>query len=214
MKIAIGGVVLILAISCIAFLIKGMNGAKPEETESESAVELTTGPEKTVYVEGIDITGMTMDEARSAIFDKFGWSMKVTWQDQAYEVADLMEEKVSALLTEIYSGMPKESYTLDTSGMEDAAKSEAAKAAAQWDKKAKNGSISSYDASSGKFVFSGEEAGQAVDQEKLAADILDAVNRKDFDAVVTAVMNPVEPEISEAAAREKYKTIGSPKSAR
>ena len=130
MKIAIGGVVLILAISCIAFLIKGMNGAKPEETESESAVELTTGPEKTVYVEGIDITGMTMDEARSAILDKFGWSMKVTWQDQAYEVADLMEEKVSALLTEIYSGMPKESYTLDTSGLEDAAKSEAAKAAA------------------------------------------------------------------------------------
>lgn len=209
MKIAIGGVVLILAISCIAFLIKGMNGAKPEETESESAVELTTEPEKTVYVEGIDITGMTMDEARSAILDKFGWSMKVTWQDQTYEVADLMEEKVSALLTEIYSGMPKESYTLDTSGLEDAAKSEAAKAAAQWDKKAKNGSISSYDASSGKFVFSGEEAGQAVDQEKLAADILDAVNRKDFDAVVTAVMNPVEPEISEAAAREKYKTIGS-----
>ena len=50
MKIAIGGVVLILAISCIAFLIKGMNGAKPEETESESAVELTTGPEKTSYV--------------------------------------------------------------------------------------------------------------------------------------------------------------------
>ena len=121
------------------------------------------GPEKTVYVEGIDITGMTMDEARSAILDKFGWSMKVTWQDQTYEVADLMEEKVSALLTEIYSGMLKESYTLDTSGLEDAAKSEAAKAAAQWDKKAKNGSISSYDASSGKFVFSGEEAGQAVE---------------------------------------------------
>ena len=48
-----------------------------------------------------------------------------------------------------------------------------------------------------------------MDQEKLAADILDAVNRKDFDAVVTAVVNPVEPEISEAAAREKYKTIGS-----
>ena len=67
MKIAIGGVVLILAISCIAFLIKGLNGAKPEETESESAVELTTEPEKTVYVEGIDITGMTMDEARRAI---------------------------------------------------------------------------------------------------------------------------------------------------
>ena len=137
MKIAIGGVVLILAISCIAFLIKGMNGAKPEETEQKAAVELTTEPEKTVYVEGIDITGMTMDEARSAILDKFGWSMKVTWQDQTYEVADQMEEKVSALLTEIYSGTPKESYTLDTSGLEDAAKSEAAKAAAQWDKKPK-----------------------------------------------------------------------------
>ena len=205
MKIAVGGVVLILAIGCIVFLMKGMDGAKqPKETETESVVELTTEPEKTVYVEGIDITGMTMDEARSAILDKFGWSMKVTWQDQTYEVADLMEDKVSVLLAEIYSGTPKESYTLDTSGLEEAAKAEAAKAAAQWDKKAKNGAISSYDASSGKFVFSGEEAGHAVDQEKLAADILDALNRKDFGAALTAVVNPVEPEISEAAAREKY----------
>lgn len=210
MKIAVGGVVLILAIGCIVFLMKGMDGGKqPKETETESVVELTTEPEKTVYVEGIDITGMTMDEARSAILDKFGWSMKVTWQDQTYEVADLMEDKVSVLLAEIYSGTPKESYTLDTSGLEEAAKAEAAKAAAQWDKKAKNGAISSYDASSGKFVFSGEEAGHAVDQEKLAADILDALNRKDFGAALTAVVNPVEPEISEAAAREKYKTIGS-----
>lgn len=133
MKIAVGGVVLILAIGCIVFLMKGMDGAKqPKETETESVVELTTEPEKTVYVEGIDITGMTMDEARSAILDKFGWSMKVTWQDQTYEVADLMEDKVSVLLAEIYSGTPKESYTLDTSGLEEAAKAEAAKAAAQW----------------------------------------------------------------------------------
>ena len=120
-----------------------------------------------------------------------------------------MGGKVDALLTEIYAGEPKEKYSLDTDGLEEAAEEEAAKAAAKWDKAAKNGSISSYDKATDKFLFTGAEQGQALDQEKLAKDILDAVKKKDFDAELTAVMNTVEPEFSEETAKEKYKTIAS-----
>ena len=57
---------------------------------------------------------MSKAEAKKAILKDFPWAMKVTWQDQTYEVNDLMAEKLDSLLTEIYSGEPKESCTLDT----------------------------------------------------------------------------------------------------
>lgn len=211
MKIAVGGVLLILAITCVVLLMKGMNKIPSAPTESET--ETTTPPEtelqKQVTVDGIDITGMSREEAKAAILKDFPWAMKVIWESETYEVKDLMAEKVDLLLQDIYTGEPKESYTLDTSGLEEAAQGEAAAAAALWDVKAKNGSISSYDAASDKFLFTGAEQGRAVDQEKLAADIVDALNRKDFDAQITAAVNVVEPEFSEATAREKYKTIAT-----
>ena len=111
---------------------------------------------------------MSRDEAKAAIsLGIFPWGMKVTWQDQSYDVNDLMAEKVDSLLQEIYTGELKESYTLDTAGLEDAAAKEAETVAGLWNKKAKNGSISEYDASSDKFLFKGAENGLAVDQEKV-----------------------------------------------
>lgn len=78
--------------------------------------------EKEVTVDGINITGMSRDEAKAAILKDFPWGMKVTWQDQSYDVNDLMAEKVDSLLQEIYTGEPKESYTLDTAGLESCSK--------------------------------------------------------------------------------------------
>ena len=152
---------------------------------------------------------MSREEAKAAILKDFPWGMKVTWQDQSYDVNDLMAEKVDSLLQEIYTGEPKESYTLDTTGLEDAAAKEAETVAGLWNKKAKNGSISEYDASSDKFLFKGAENGLAVDQDQLKADILAALSCKDFTATIAATVNEVEPEFSEAVAREKYKTIGT-----
>lgn len=209
-KIAVGGVGLILAISVIVFLLKGMGSRTPDETETEPTTTVEeTELQKEVMVDGINITGMSREQAKAAILKNYPWGMKVTWQEDTYEVKDLMGEKVDTLLTEVFQGEPKENYTLDTSGLEEAAQAEAASVAALWDRKAKNGSISSYDASAGKFTFAGAEQGQAVDQEKLAGDILAALGKKDFDAVIAATVNPVEPEISEAAAMERYKTIGT-----
>ena len=213
-KIVIGGVILVVAIACIMFLVKGITGSgKNDGGKDKTTVETTTEAQielkKQVSVDGIDITGMSKAEAKKAILKDFPWAMKVTWQDQTYEVNDLMAEKLDSLLTEIYSGEPKESYTFDTTGLEEMAKAEAETVASKWDKKAKNGSISSYDDSTGKFQFTGAENGQAVDQEKLASDIVSALNEKHFDAVITATVNTVEPEFSESTAREKYKTVST-----
>lgn len=175
--------------------------------ESESETEM----QKEVQVDGISITGMSKSEAKAAILKEFPWSMTVEYDSDQYKVTDLMAEKVDALLDEIYKdgSDPQESYTLDTSGLDEKVKAEAAACGAKWDKKAKNGSIDKFDAASGKFVFAGEENGFAIDQDRLAADISQALKDKKFDAKITATGSDVAPKISAASAKEKYKTISS-----
>lgn len=208
-KVAIGGIVLILAITAIVFLVKGMKNGVNRETPTETTTAAVTELQQNVHVDGIDISGMSREDAKNMILENFPWAMKVTWEDKTIEIPDLMAGKVDALLDEIYSGEAKENYSLDTTGLEEAVRSEAANVAAKWDKKAKNGSISSYDAGKDKFIFSGSETGTAVNQEKLVSDILAALGRKQFDAVIEASVNTVEPEFNEEAARERYEKIGS-----
>ena len=201
-KIAIAGVILIILIACIslAMKFKGAGGSEPVDSTEE-----TTGTEmmKEVKVDGIAITGMSKNQARNAILKEYPWSMTVTYDGDTYNVTNLAAEKVDALLEEIYSQEPAESYTLSMDGLEEAAAKEAESCAAKWNKKAKNGSIDSYDKEKGTFVFAVEEHGFAIDQEKLAADILKALKDKKFDASITATGSETAPDISAAAAKEK-----------
>ena len=215
--LAIAGIILVLAIGAVVY---GMQHSKktniePQSSENKdieiitSETETETELEKTVSVDGIEITGMSREDAKAEILKKYPWDMKIVYQDDTYEVANLMEEKVNSLLDEIYRGEPKESYTLDTTGLEESIKAQAAAAAARWNKSAKNGSISKYDASSDKFVFEGEATGIAIDQEKLVADIQNALTSKKFDTEITVSASEVQPEISVASAKEKYKTVAT-----
>lgn len=207
---ATGGVLLIAAITLAVFLIKGAGEEENSITSGSEPVSVSeTELQKEVMVDKVNITGMSMEEAREAILKDYPWGMAVTWKEETYEVSDLMAGKVDELLREIYFGEPKEKYSLNTDGLEEAAAAEAAKAAAKWDKAAKNGSISSYDKENDKFLFTGAEQGLVLDQEKLTKDILAALKKKDFDASIAAVVNPVDPEFSEETAKEKYKTISS-----
>ena len=67
---------------------------------------------------------MSKSEAKAAILKEFPWSMTVEYESDQYQVTDLMAEKVEALLDEIYKdgSDPQESYTLDTSGLDEQVK--------------------------------------------------------------------------------------------
>lgn len=205
--IAIVGVILIVVIACIVFVVQATKSGEGTDASQESVTE--TAMEKQVTVDGVEITGMSRTEAEAAILAKYPWSMTVTYGEEVYQVADLMAEKVDSLLDEIYTGDPKESYSLDTTGLEEAIAAEAAAAAAKWDRSPKNGSIQSFDKESGKFVFAGEETGFAIDQEKLARDIQSALDERQFDATIEATGSEVQPEITEASAKDLYKTIST-----
>ncbi len=208
--VAIVGVILILAIAAVVY---GMQHSEKAGIEPKSSEEVTTEPEtelvKEVKVDGVPITGMSRDEARAQILKKYPWDMKVVYGDQVYKVGNLMEGKVNTLLDEIYQGEPKESYTLDTSGLEEVIQAQAAAVAAAWDKPAKNGSISKYDLATDTFIFEGEAVGIAIDQEKLVSDIQNAVKSKKFDAQIQVTANEIQPEITVATAQEKYKTLAT-----
>ena len=207
-KIAAIGVLLLVLITCVALVIKAKGRMEnPGETSTEAPTE--TQITKEVTVDGIPITGMSRNQARNAVLKEYAWGMTVTYGEDTYNVTDLVAEKVDALLEEIYSGEPEESYTLSMNGMEAAAAKEAAGCASRWDKKAKNGSIDSYDKEKGEFTFKGEERGFSIDQEKLAQDILQAMKDKRFDASIKAQGTEVAPDISAASAKEKYKTIST-----
>ena len=153
----------LVAIVAVIAIIAGIKGKQAAETEPESIEETTEPPtelQKKVMVDGVDITGMSRDVARSELLKEYPWSMQVTHGEEVYEVANLVEQRLNTLLDEIYFGEPKESYTLDLSGLEEAVAAQAAAVAQLWDKAAKNGSISEFDKSAGTFVFAGEEVGQ------------------------------------------------------
>ena len=210
--IAIVGVILMIVIVSVVYGMQSSGRHKPiqQETETETVTEVPeTELEKEVSVDGISITGMSREEARQTLIDHYPWAMKAQYQDDTYEIMNLMTVKIDGLLDEIYSSEPKNIYTLDASGLDTAVDQEIESMKARWNKAAKNGSISSYDASSDSFTFAGEQTGIAINEEQLKSDIQSALSAKQFDKVITVSASEVQPEYSTAAAKQKYKTIGT-----
>ncbi len=214
--IAIAGVILILVIAAVAFAMTqhpGRSPVKEEDNTSQAAASETSEPEtelvKEVTVDNITITGMSREQAKEAILKNYPWKMTAVYNSDVYELANLMSGKVDALLEEIFTGEPKEKYALDTSGLDDAVAAQVEAMKQRWNKEPKNGSISSYDASSDSFAFAAGENGVAIDETKLTADIQDAIESKDFDAQLTVSGSTVEPEITQASVQSLYRTIGT-----
>ena len=210
--IAIVGVILMIVIVSVVYGMQSSGRHKPiqQETETETVTEVPeTELEKEVSVDGISITGMSREEARQTLIDHYPWAMKAQYQDDTYEITNLMTVKIDGLLDEIYSSETKNIYTLDVSGLDTAVDQEIESMKARWNKAAKNGSISSYDASSDSFTFAGEQTGIAINEEQLKSDIQSALSAKQFDKVITVSASEVQPEYSTAAAKQKYKTIGT-----
>ena len=84
-------------------------------TESD-AVQESTVADGEVTVNGVNIYGMTQEEARKAILDSFDWKMKVKYEDKEADVTNLMADKVDQLLEEIYASdlKPGETYEVNT----------------------------------------------------------------------------------------------------
>lgn len=208
-KILLAAVFAVASVISVMAAVKYIGGHKTKETDVNSTTVSETQLKKEVHVEGISITGLSRAEAKKTIDQSLGWGMKVIYKDETYELKNFLDSRIDALLEEIYSKDAKEEYTIDTEGVEDDVKTEVKAIGAKWDVPAKNGSISGFDKTTGKFIYSGEEKGIAVDQGKLTADILAQIKAKNYKASVSAQVNETAPKITEEQAKALYKVIGT-----
>lgn len=202
------GVALIVVILAVVLLFKGCKGGGDalESTEESIAGEAADGG---ITVDGISIDGMTQEEARETILEKYGWDMKVTYNDKTASVNNLMEDRVDELLEEIYGGSTETAFEVNTDNMLDAARAEASLIAGNWSMVAKNGGISGYNKETGKFTFTEGTNGAVIDQDKLAESIVAAIAAKDYKAQIEAQVKEVEPGLTAAQLEAKYTTIAT-----
>ena len=198
------GVLAVILIAAIASRGCGGGSAAGGATESD-AVQESTVADGAVTVNGVNIYGMTQEKA---ILDSFDWKMKVKYEDKEADVTNLMADKVDQLLEEIYASdlKPGETYEVNTENMIEDAKAEAALIAGNWNMAAKSGGISGYNKETGKFEFSEGTKGLVIDQDKLAQAMVDAIDKKEFDAVLTAETKEVA---ADSSVQDKYKTMST-----
>lgn len=205
--ILIGIIILIL---CVAVGVQSCSKTDGTETSAEeTSLEPETELEAEITVNGVSVHGMTKTAAVEKVLESMDWQMKVTCGEKEQVLENLLKENVEKVVDEAFKKGKPADYEIPTDGLEEAAAAQAAALAGAWNVKAKNGSISAFDAASGKFTFAEGENGKAVNEEKLKNDILMRTAAGEYDAVITAEVKETAPEITAAQAREKFQRLGT-----
>lgn len=205
--ILIGIIILIL---CVAVGVRSCSKTDGTETSAEeTSSEPETELEAEITVNGVSVHGMTKTAAVEKVLESMDWQMKVTCGEKEQVLENLLKENVEKVVDEAFKKGESADYEIPTDGLEEAAAAQAAALAGAWNVKAKNGSISAFDAASGKFTFAEGENGKAVNEEKLKNDILMRTAAGEYDAVITAEVKETAPEITAAQAREKFQRLGT-----
>lgn len=205
--ILIGIIILIL---CVAVGVRSCSKTDGTETSAEeTSSEPETELEAEITVNGVSVHGMTKTAAVEKVLESVDWQMKVVCGEKEQALENLLKENVEKVVDEAFKKGESADYEIPTDGLEEAAAAQAASLAGAWNVKAKNGSISAFDAASGKFTFAEGENGKAVNEEKLKNDIVARTAAGEYDAVITAEVEETAPEITAAQARENFQKLGT-----
>ena len=205
--ILIGIIILIL---CVAVGVRSCSKTDGTETSAEeTSSEPETELEAEITVNGVSVHGMTKTAAVEKVLESMDWQMKVVCGEKEQALENLLKENVEKVVDEAFKKGESAEYEIPTDGLEEAAAAQAASLAGAWNVKAKNGSISAFDAASGKFTFAEGENGKAVNEEKLKNDIVARTAAGEYDAVITAEVEETAPEITAAQARENFQKLGT-----
>ena len=205
--ILIGIIILIL---CVAVGVRSCSKTDGTETSAEeTSSEPETELEAEITVNGVSVHGMTKTAAVEKVLESMDWQMKVVCGEKEQALENLLKENVEKVVDEAFKKGESADYEIPTDGLEEAAAAQVASLAGAWNVKAKNGSISAFDAASGKFTFAEGENGKAVNEEKLKNDIVARTAAGEYDAVITAEVEETAPEITAAQARENFQKLGT-----
>lgn len=193
----------------------GMIGSKqgqPVEVEAviEKVIEepIVEEPLKDRIVEGINISGLSIYDAKSRLISSYDWNIKVEYNGQSIVIENFLLDSIDVLLNDIYTNDKYGTFELEITNVKTLIKEVTATLALKWDKKAKNAQITKYDRGNNEFLFSSEVQGVAINQEKLGNDLFEAVKSKNYAAIIDVEGIAVEPDISLKQAKKLYKVIG------
>ena len=202
-------ILLATVILCVKKVIKPVNVSG--EINTESTVDIANEKlKKHISIDEVDITGMKMAEAKSAIERVYPWKMKLHIDDNdSLELNNILDKKLDKLLSEIYSDIDKANTHYDISFDDGDIEEMVNEAKKKWDIPPQNGSISGFNKDTKSFTYTHESDGFLIDENRLKGDLKSFTDRKDFQADILVVRNEAKPSVTEVSAKEKYKVIGT-----
>ena len=202
-------ILLATVILCVKKVIKPVNVSG--EINTQSTVDIANEKlKKHISIDEVDITGMKMAEAKSAIERVYPWKMKLHIDDNdSLELSNILDKKLDKLLSEIYSDIDKANTHYDISFDDGDIEEMVNEAKKKWDIPPQNGSISGFNKDTKSFTYTHESDGFLIDENRLKGDLKSFTDRKDFQADILVVRNEAKPSVTEASAKEKYKVIGT-----
>ena len=202
-------ILLATVILCVKKVIKPVNVSG--EINTQSTVDIANEKlKKHISIDEVDITGMKMAEAKSAIERVYPWKMKLHIDDNdSLELSNILDKKLDKLLSEIYSDIDKANTHYDISFDDGDIEEMVNEAKKKWDIPPQNGSISGFNKDTKSFTYTHESDGFLIDENRLKGDLKSFTDRKDFQADILVVRNEAKPSVTEVSAKEKYKVIGT-----
>lgn len=189
-------------------------GIQARSTAPSGRPESGRTPQK-ILVQGLDLTGLSPGQAREKLLAAHPWNLTVSYEDHSYPVPNPLEKEIDRIISTI----SETAFTDDTAaeteyhfdyeaiGREIAAGTE--DLAAQLNRNPVDSQLESYDRATGIYQYSQAKIGLSLNQEQLAADILKAARRQDYQAVITPVFKEIPPARTQAQAKEQYQVIGT-----
>ncbi len=208
------GVLFIAALSAGGYLYSraSSNSLQPVgETEKETTADLTDKILSAARVGQTDLTGLTVKEAEETLMERYQWELIVSDGKDSVLLDNLIEPQLQAIKKQLEETPPDQAqqYEIDYEALREPFISQAASLAERWDKGAVNSELESFNKTTGAFVYTKEQNGRALDQEKLVEQLLDAIESGNYQAEIMAGFTVTPPKRTQAQAKEQYEVIGT-----
>lgn len=217
----LGGVAGITAAILVAGVLlwqkKGGDSAVDYKEAQESSISqesITIPADETqsanVSIEGMDLTGLTMEEARDRLQKAYSGTLEVKAGEEVAAVDNPVDAEINRLLEEIYKqpGVDQ-ALTFEEQRMRQSLTDQVAALAVQWDRSPVNSTLVSFDVTTGTYEYSKEQNGQTLAQERLAEALYDRIEKKDYSTPVEAVFAETPAERTQAETKALYQVIGT-----
>lgn len=158
-----------------------------------------------VKVNGIDITDLSKEEAKAALLRQHEWNFVISYQGNTYEVDNLFEKEIDAVLYDAYAPGANAEYTVAITDTESAASEIAKTVSDMWSQPAVDAAITGYNSETGEFILSDSEPGYVVDVDQLSSDIASALDAGNYVTTIEAEGENSAPQFE----KDDYQIIGT-----